>query len=146
MSVNLQIRPSLDKKAYRLKCRFVTNAFPSQREVEQGKYEAARLFVRDMAKQAFEYVDHYGFRMSGPFPPVQTMTPPTAAQRRQPSAREMLTAVKAGHRFDRTAADGGFARPVPLITEVDAWEFELSGVFVHETIMIEVPDEHEERN
>ncbi|KKN62516.1 hypothetical protein LCGC14_0511320 [marine sediment metagenome] len=143
----LILRPDLGKRAYRLKCRFVIGAFPSERALEKGKYEAADLFVRDMAKQDFEYVDHYGFKMSGPFPATETVNLPSPSQQEQWHApsKDMIAAIHAGYQPERLAANGGYAKPVPLITETDAWEFELSGVFVHETILTEIPDPHEEK-
>ncbi len=147
MATELILRPDLGKKPYRLKCRFVIGAYPSARALEKGKFEAADLFVRDMAKQDFDYVDHYGFKMSGPFPAVETVTLPSASQQERwhtPSA-EMITAIRAGYQPEQLARNGGYAKSVPLISETDAWEFELSGVFVHDTILTEVPDPHEEK-
>src|SRR3990167_8739336 len=143
MVAELLLRPDLGKRAYRLKCRFVVGAFPNERTLEKAKYEAAELFVRDMAKQGWQYMGEHGFKMQGPFPATVTMTLPNEARWHIPS-RELLPAISQGYGV-RAAIDGGYARNVPLITETDSWEFELAGVFIRETIMTEVPDAHEEK-
>ena len=144
--LELLLRPDLGKKAYRLKCRFVIGAYPSERTLEKAKYHAADLFVTDMAKQGWQYVSRHGFTLKGPFPATETVILPkrSAQERWHVPSRELLPAIQAGYRA-RTGVDGGYARAVPLLSETDAWEFELAGVFTHDTIMTEVPDPHEER-
>ena len=143
--LELLLRPDLGKKAYRLKCRFVIGAYPSEGTVEKAKYHAADLFIADMAKQGWQYVSRHGFTMKGPFPATQMiMLPKRSEQERwHTPSRELLSAAQAGYRA-RTGADGGYVRPVPLLSDTDAWEFELAGVFTHDTILTEVPDPHEE--
>ena len=145
MALELLLRLDLGKRAYRLKCRFVIGAFPSERTLEKAKVHAAELFIADMAKQGWQYVSSHGFTMKGPFPATTTVILPKRSEmeRWNTPSRELLPAVQSGYRA-RTGVDGGYARPVPLITETDAWEFELAGVFTHETILTEVPDAHEE--
>ena len=126
-----------------MKCRFLIGAFPSERMLEKAKYEAADLFVRDMAKRGWQYMDKHGFTMKGPFPATETVSLQGQGRWHIPS-RELLPAVSQGYGV-RAAIDGGYARNVPLITETDSWEFELAGVFIHDTIMTEVPDPHEEK-
>ncbi len=143
----LLLRPDLGKRAYRLRCRFAVGAYPSRGFLEKAKVACAEEFVIDMAKQGWEYLDKYGFRMTGPYPVVEVINLPSRSQQErwhQPSA-EIMAAVVAGARIGRIAQDGGYARPVPLVAESDRWEFELAGVFVHKTILMEYPDEHEER-
>ena len=143
MTVELLLRPELGKKAYRLKCRFVIGAFPSERTLEKAKYEAAGRFIRDMAKQGWQHVEPHGFKMSGPFPHTEIVILPKRSEQEQwhTPSRQML----ASGRFARAVIDGGYVRSVPLVTETDSWEFELAGVFIHSTILTEVPDAHEEQ-
>lgn len=147
MSLELLLRPDLGRRPYRLKCRFVVGAFPSERTLEQAKYKAADMFVRDMEKQGWQNVEKHGFKMSGPFPHVETINLPSRSQQQQwhTPSRELIAAVQAGHRPKLPAQNGGYARVVPRLPEIDDWEFELAGVFIHETILTEVPDEHEEK-
>jgi len=148
VGVELLVRPDLGKKPYRLKCRFLIGAFPSERILERAKYKAAEMFVADMAKQGWDYLDQYGFKMTGPFAAVQTVNLPKRSQQQRwhmPS-REIIAAVERGHLSRWTVPDGpNWVKEVPRITETDDWEFELSGVFVHETIVAQYPDRHEER-
>ena len=141
----LILRRDLGKQAYRLKGRFRIGAYPSERALEIGKFEAAEMFVRDMAKQDYEYVDRYGFRLNGPFPHVETVHLPKRRQQERwnDSAKGLFASVQAGN-FKRLAGDGGDVRPVPHISETDDWDYELSGVFVHETLIAQTADEHEE--
>ena len=144
--MELLLRPDLGKKAYRLRCRFVVGAHPSERTLEKAKYEAADLFVADMAKQGWQWLSKHSFRIRGPFPQVQTVTLPKASlqERWHVPSRELLPAISAGYPGPRPAGDGGYARLVPLMAETDAWEYELAGVFIRDTIQVEVPDAHEE--
>jgi len=140
------IRPERGKKAYRLRCRFRVEAHPSERWLEKAKYRAAEEFVRDMAKQGWEYLSKHGFKMTGPYPAIETVRLPKASQQPQwhiPS-RDMLEAIQAGYRLNPPPDEGGYAKTVPLIDETDKWEYELAGVFLREKILSEVPDKHEE--
>ena len=141
----LILRRDLGKQAYRLKCRFRIGAYPSERVLEISKFQTAEMFVRDMAKQNYEYVDRYGFRLNGPFPHVETVHLPKRCQQERwnDSAKGLFASVQAGN-FKRLAGDGGYVRPVPHISETDDWDYELSGVFVHETLIAQTADEHEE--
>lgn len=143
----LLLRPDLGKKAYRLRCRFSVGAFPSERSLEKAKYAAAEMFVTDMAKQGWHYLDRHGFKMTGPYPAVEVVQLPKRSQQERwhvPSA-DIMSAVATGTRIGRIAQDGGYAKPVPLLAESDRWEFELAAVFTHKTILTEYPDKHEER-
>ena len=136
------LRPDLGKRPYRLKCRFITNSFPSERMLEKAKYEAAGLFVRDMAKQGWQHVDGYGFKMSGPFPATETIILPKRSDQERwhtPSAEILDT------QGFRRRPQQQYATTVPQLTETDSWEFELAAVFIHDTLLTEVPDEHEEQ-
>ena len=141
--MELLLRPDLGKKPYRFKARFVTGAFPSDHALEKAKYEAAELFVCDMAKQGCEHVPSYGFTMRGPFPAtVAVILPKRSEQERwhTPSAQQL-----ASQRFARAGVDGGYARPVPLLAESNSWEFELTAVFIRDALLTEVLDQHEEQ-
>lgn len=142
----LLLRPDLGKKAYRLRCRFCIGAFPSEGSLEKAKRVAAEAFVTDMAKQGWSYLDHYGFKMTGPYPAIEVVQLPKRSQQERWHLRsaDMMSAVTMGTRIGRIAQDGGYAKPVPLLAESDRWEFELAAVFAHETILTEYPDEHEE--
>ena len=134
------LRPDLGKRAYRLKCRFITNPFPNERMLELAKYEAADLFVQDMAKQGWQYTGN-GFKMAGPFPKTELhLLPKRSEQERwHTPSREML---QSGNFIRRPQQS--YAKEVPLITETESWEFELAAVFVHDTLLTEYPDAHEE--
>ena len=141
----LLLRPDLGKRAYKLHCRFRMDAYPSESWLDKAKYAAAEQFVKDMAKQGWQYVEKHGFKMTGPYVSVSPVTLPRRSQQKQwhiPS-RDMLAALQAGYRF--RANGGNYVQEVPSLTATEKWEFDLAGVFVHKTILIEVPDIHEER-
>lgn len=94
-----------------------------------------------MRKQGFEYVSSHGFKMTGPYSATETVTLPKRSA--QPDwntpSRDLLQRIQ-GDRPIR-AADRSYASVVPRLDETEMWEFELSGVFLHETILTEAPVE-----
>lgn len=136
----LLLKPDLGYKAYRLRCKFTIGADPRPEFLQKAKYAAAEQFREDMHKQGWEYVERYGFHMTGPRPAMSAR--PVAKRMRVPSAREMLPHVAQGARFLAPEAYG--VQNVPLIGESEDWEYEIAGIFVHKTILVESPDLHEE--
>lgn len=144
--VEALIRPTRDRKAYQLKCRFVTPAFPKTEWVEEMRVKMAEQFVDDMAKQGWVYVEKHGFTFTGPYPATEVLVLPKPGDVDRwhiPSA-DLLPAIKAGFNPQRSATDGGYAMAVPTLQETENWEFELTGVFHREQILTEIPDPHEE--
>ena len=135
----LLLRPSRDKRAYRLRCRFKTDPRPGVGRLEREKGRIAERFVEDMKKQGWDYLPQHGFTMKGPFPYIQPVTIHVA---KTPSAREMIRAVAQGARYVDQGGTQASAMPTLAVTEW--WEYELAGVFSHETILTEYPDPHEE--
>lgn len=135
----LLLRPTRDRKAYRLRCRFKIEPFPPPYRLDREKVKVAEQFVREMHKQGWEYVESFGFKMAGPFPMV---VPTTIRPNRMPTAREMLPWVARGERFLDDGETG--VSTVPALRESEWWEYELAGVFVRDQIMTEVADRHEE--
>lgn len=141
--------PDLGKKPYRLKCRFEIGAGHSERQLEKAKYLAAEQFVADMAVKGFEYIgessrlppSERGFRMT--FKGAHIKVTGARKPPRVPSAREMLPEIMQGNRF--RAQEDPAVMMVPHWTESEYLDYELSAVFIHETILFEVPDAHEER-
>lgn len=137
--VQTVIRPSLDRKPYRLKARFKIEPSPRLGRLEREKVRVAEMFVNDMSKQGWAYVPHYGFTMKGPFAYVAPITLHTP---RPLSARDMMFGVRDGRRF---RDDGGsMASVMPSLIGTEWWEYELSGVFSRPQIMTEMPDLNEE--
>ena len=133
------IRPSLDRRAYRLKCRFRIEPYPRVERLEREKVRIAEMFVSDMNKQGWAYVPEHGFTMKGPFPFV---APTTLHTPRSLPARDMLPGVMNGVRFRDSG--GSVARLVPALNMTEWWEFELQGIFSRPQVMVEYPDLHEE--
>lgn len=145
-SLTLLLRPDLGKRAYRLRCRFTVNAFPDTAMLERAKVQAAEMFVRDMAKQGWEYLDKHGFKMTGPFIPMKIVALPKRHQqaRWHTSSHELLAQARAGFRSP-ALSEPNYVTAVPALSETESWDFELAGVFVHKTILTESPDPHEEK-
>ena len=151
-STQLLLRPTRDRKAYRLKCRFKIEPSPSpvrdsmgharwMSRLEREKVRIADWFVRDLRVEGWESLPSHGFKMRGPFPMV---VPTTIRVVRPPSAREMRDAVMQGARFLDKGVN--YAKSVPKLNASEWWEFEISGVFTREQIMTEIPDAHEEEH
>ena len=137
-SVQVVIKPSLDKKPYRLRCRFKSDPYPLQSRLDREKVTIAERFVRDMKAQGWVYDDRFGFRMTGPYP---VTVPVTIHVPRMPSARGMLPYVAQGARF--LDQGGTVAGIMPKLATSEYWEYELSAVFVR-AVLVEQPDLHEE--
>ena len=133
------IRPSRDNKPYRLRCRFKIEPYPRMERLDREKVNVAERFVKDMHQQGWENDGRFGFKMTGPFP---TVSPVTVRMPRIPTAKEMLPYVLNGARFLDKGEDT--AQLVVPLMESESWEYELSGVFIRQQMMSEVPDLHEE--
>ena len=138
-NLQLLLRPDLGKKAYRLRCRFRIGAFPKAEFLQKAKIKAAERFVDDMHVRGFEYLDAHGFVMKGPFTPW----PEPITIRRPPrlTARQMLPMLMQGKKF--RAEETTLGTNVLPLSEYEYWEYELAGVFVHRTILVEHPSEGE---
>ena len=139
------LKPELEKKAYRLKCRFTVEANSLPDWVEKIKYKVAEEFVSDMEKQGWKYDPNKlppaerGFKLSGPFSHMQTVQLPKFSTFK---AAEALPRVRAGDRMrDNT---NNYVQTVPLLDQTDKWEYELSAVFIRSQILTELPDSWEE--
>ena len=147
----LLLRPSLERRAHRLKCRFPIDAAPIhpykraiwERELEKAKRKWAEWFIEEMRKEGWAYLDRYGFRMRGPFPQTVTSAPVKRPPWHIPT-RDLIAAVRAGYRLPPPPDDGA-VRSMPLLTETERWEFELTAMFSREALRIEIPDPHEEK-
>lgn len=138
-AAHLLLRPTRDKKAYRLRCRFKIEPHPQQSRLDLEKVRIAAQFVRDLHAQGWDHLPGYGFRMRGPFPMV---TPTTIHVPRLPSARQMLSQVRQGARFLDPGSDG--VSIVPALDATEWWEYEIGGVFTREEIVVEYANPHEE--
>ena len=144
----LLIRPDLGKRAYRLKCRFAMPAYPLPTWVENEKYKTAERFVSDMAKQGWEYdpgrlaPSERGFKLTGPYPKTPILVLPSSVERQRIDAHRDLAKVRAGDRMRDKGSD--YVSTVPMIEESEYWEYEISAVFIRNTILVETPDSHEE--
>lgn len=134
----LLLRPSREKRPYRLRCRFKIEPHPGQDRLDREKVKVAEQFVTDMRKQGWEHDGRVGFEMKGPLPMV---IPTTIRPRHTPTAREMLPGVMRGQRFLDDGSTG--VSLVPSLRASEWWEYEISGVFIREQILTELPDAHE---
>lgn len=134
--------PDLGKRAYRLKCAIrVPNNLHGD-ELKRSVLACLEDFVRDMHLQGFEWQGSYGWRREGmPKPFIEAVT---IRRPRRKSAKEMIRAVMQGARF--LDNDPGPASTVPVLEVAEHWQYEVSGVFVHDAILTDIPDKHEERN
>ena len=140
--LTIRTERDLGRKPYRFKCRFVIEARPTRESLKRGALKSHDLFVRDMAKQGWEYLSSEPPRLRGPFTPV---IPMTVHVRRPPTSREMLHMVAQGAPFRFRAEQETLAQTVTPLSMNESWEYELSLVFVGRTIRFEVPDRHEEK-
>lgn len=128
-----------ETKAYRLRCRFKTDPYPSRGELDRQKVIIAEKFISDMHKQGWGHDARYEFKMTGPFPMVEPMAIHVP---RMLTAREMAPLVAMGARCRDTGRD--VAKQMPSLMRSESWEYEIAGVFTREQILTERPDAHEE--
>lgn len=137
----IAVKPTLDNRPYRLRCRFKIEPYPRLDRLDKEKVRVAERFVRDMKLQGWEYDNRHGFKMSGPFPMIE---PTTIRVPLSLSAREMLPRLVQGERFLDLGVDT--AKPMPQLNSSEWWEYELAGVFIRLAILTERPDAHEEEH
>ena len=122
-------------------CRFRIEQHPTKDSLDRGKVKAAEWFVEDQRKEGFEYVGRFGFILNPkPFVPVVPVTLDTP---KHLTARQMLSGVIQGNKYRANEFAG--VQTVPLLGESEYWEYDISAVFVHRTILTERPDPHEEQ-
>lgn len=134
-------RPDLGKKAYRLHARFEIGAHPSGRQLEKAMHYWMDRFIEDMAKRGYEYVSKYPIEATfkGAYiAPVALPKPPRVL-----SAREMLPQIRQGAKFRAEEVPG--VQTVPHFNQTAVWSYDLSAVFIHDAILMDVPDLHEEK-
>ena len=141
MAPELMLRTSRDRKGYRLKCRFKIEPYPNRSRLEVEKVRVAERFVRDLRAQGWENLPGYGFKMRGPFPQVE---PVDIKRPHVMTAKQMLPRIMRGERFLDKGRD--YAKAVPRLGAAAYWEFEISGIFSREEVLVERPDDHEERH
>lgn len=139
------IRPDLGKKAYRLRCRFrceMGDHKPGGKDrayFEEARKVALEQFVSDMRVRGWEYTDRELPRVTGPYPYIPAGELPKP---RRISARNMLSGVMQGQKF-RDDVEGVFT-PDP-VDATEYVEYEIAAVFVRNTILVDLPDLHEEK-
>ena len=140
MPVQVIRRPDLGKKPYGLKCRFRIEPRPSKDRLDRLKVVAAEMFQRDMHVQGWEFAPRFGWRLRGPFTPVQPVTLPRVP--RELTAREMLPLLMRGERFP--APDYTAPQIVAPLEQNEYWEYEVHGVFIRNTILTEIEVNHDD--
>ena len=144
-------RPDLGKKPYLLHCRFEIGAYPSERALDQAKYAAAETFVADMKVKGWDYIgessrlppEARGFKMEFKGAHI-VITNPRRPQRTL-SARQMMPELMQGNKFRLREDELPFVMNVPEPDATELWDYDLAGVFLHDAILTEYPDLHEEK-
>ncbi len=133
--------PDLGKRPYWLHCRFEIGAQPTRRQLEQATHKWADRFIEDMAKKGYQYVEKFGIEVTFKGAHIAVMNLPRHP--RVLSAKEMLPQVMQGARF--RATDEPRVMVVPHFTETELWDYDIKACFLHDTILMDKPDRHEER-
>lgn len=143
LGLTLRLPKELGRKAYWLHARFTVPAYPKQTWLDEAADEAGKLFIADMARQGWTYIDKYGIGIA--YEPV-AKTPVTGApsrlERERFVARDALDRVRGGDRM--RAKEMNYTANVPILGQSELWEYDLRAAFYHATILTETPDPHEE--
>lgn len=133
--------PDLGKKAYRLKFCVTGHARMTAEQLRRGLNACLDDMERQLKAQGFRFAGEDTIQFVRKQPHIEPMT---IRPQRPPSSREMEYAVRQGAKF-RAPLHDTLAQNVPLLMESDAWDYLFSALFVHETILTDKPDLHEER-
>lgn len=142
LGLSLLIPRDLGRRAYWLHARFTVPAHPKTVWLDEAADEAGKLFIADMAKQGFTYIDKHGMGYRGPIPKTPITGAPSRLERERFVAKDALARVQQGDPM-RTR-ELGYTATVPHIDESELWEYDLRAAFHHVTILTETPDPHEE--
>ena len=140
---NLLLPVDHGKKPYRMHARFASAAYPREEWLVKARNACAEAFIRDMAKQGWHYVDRPGpefaLQLTGPFTkmPPPSLAPIGQQERWHFNAR---TDDPLASRLRIPHETPGVHTLAPR-TETDEWEWDISAVFVHDTILMELPDD-----
>lgn len=130
--------PDFGKKAYRLKFSVITGPSPSREAVKYGLRQSFGELERQLKQRGFVFVGERTVRYEETVPHVECVD---IRVPRRLSSKQMLPGVMQGAKY--RAEDEPVAMTVPLLEETDAWEHIFSGLFVHDTLMADLPDPHE---
>lgn len=133
--------PDLGKRPYRLHCRFRVGAKPSQRWLEKATETALEQFVTDMALQGREFIAKQGVKVT--FKGAHIAPMGLDRPKRPPSSQRMLPEVMQGAKF-RSSGEPR-VMTVPHFSQSEYWDYDLSCVFLCDTIVGDVPYPHEEK-
>ena len=101
-----------------------------------AKVKAAVMFITDLAKQGWEYVDKFGISVKKmPFAHIEFPTLPSRSQQENWHFNPRTDSIE--HKVE--CSSPGVVN-VPALDAVEKWEFELAAVFLHQTILAEVED------
>lgn len=142
MGLELILPRDRGRKPYWLHARFSTPAYPKPEWVDELADAAGKLFIADMNRQGWQFEDKHGLWWTGPLQPTPVTGAPTRAQREYFRAKDALSRVQQGDKMRARELD--YVASVPLLNESETWEYDLKGVFIHDTILVETPDPHEE--
>lgn len=136
------LRPDRGYRPYRLKCRFEIEADHTRGQLEKARNVALNQFIADLSKQGWEYQERFLPRITGPYPNVQPSSSLPKPQRI--SAKRMLPELIQGHKFRDAGELEGVQTPEPI--DATEWvQYEITAVFIHKTILVDIPDLYEER-
>lgn len=130
--------PDLGKRSYRLKFSVVTWPNPTSDQLRRGLYKSLEPLERQMRTQGFELRERT-IRFERRQPHIETVE---IHVHRQPTAKQMIRDVAQGAKFRDQG--GTIAMAVPLLEETEAWEYIFSAEFIHDTLVFDIPEVHEE--
>ena len=135
------LRKDLGRRPYKMRCRFEIEADHTRGQLEKARKVALNKFIADIGKRGWEYVERIQPRITGPYPNVQPGSSLPKPQR--VSAKRMLPEIMQGNKFRGDTRVDGIQSPEPI--DATEWvQYEIEAYFVHDTILVDTPDLHEE--
>lgn len=132
-------------KAYWLHARIVVPAHPKQVWLDEAADKQGALFIADMNRQGWHYIDKGVWISNQPVARVVAAGGPTILERERFVAKDALPRVMQGDRMRLKHDALRYVTVVPQLSQAEEWEYDIKAAFWRETVLTEVPDAHEER-
>lgn len=145
LGLHFKVHKALPNKAYWLHARIVVPAYPKQVWLDEAADKQGALFIADMTRQGWTYIDKGIWISNDPVARVVAAGAPSIEERERFVAKDAISRVMAGDRMRLQHDTSRYVSIVPAVEETEEWEYDIKAAFWRETVLTEVPDAHEER-
>jgi hypothetical protein len=145
LGLHLRVHKALPNKAYWLHARIVVPAYPKQAWLDEAADKQGALFIADMNRMGWAYIDRGIWIANEPISRTPITGAPSIEERERFVAKDAIDKARQGDRLRLKHDTSRYVTSVFDTSEVEEWEYDIKAAFWRETILVETPDEHEER-